>query len=144
MPCDTLLKEADSIWYEVSSSTQHFFSAFSYSSSLKKREKKIIKHAFDQPITSVTQDVPHCGKSLLPEGRSLRHQIEAGNILRCMEDDEPYKEHECSFKNTQRIIVISSSHKASITAVIKTNKKKFKKLLRSPPSGKSREKEIRQ
>lgn len=64
------------------------------------------------------------GKSLLPQGKCLRHQIEAGNLLRCMED-EPSEEHEHSFKNTQRIIVISSALKASITAVIK------KKLLRS-------------
>lgn len=58
------------------------------------------------------------GKSLLPQGKCLRHQIEAGNLLRCMED-EPSEEHEHSFKNTQRIIVISSALKASITAVIK-------------------------
>lgn len=40
-------------------------------------------------------------------------------------EDEPYEEHERSFKNTQHILVISSAPKASITAVIK-------KLLRSP------------
>lgn len=34
-------------------------------------------------------------------------------------EDEPYEEHERSFKNTQHILVISSAPKASITAVIK-------------------------
>lgn len=61
-------------------------------------------------------------------GKSLRHQIESGNGLRCMED-EPGEEHELTFKNTQGIIVISSALKAFITAVVK---KKEKKLLRTP------------
>lgn len=34
-------------------------------------------------------------------------------------EDEPREGHECSFRNTQRIIVISSALKASITAIIK-------------------------
>lgn len=34
-------------------------------------------------------------------------------------EDEPYEGHERSYKNTQRIIVISSALKASITTVIK-------------------------
>lgn len=51
-------------------------------------------------------------------------------------EDEPYEEHERSFKNTQHIIVISSALKASITAVIK----KTPTLPLKFPSGKSREK----
>lgn len=113
MPCDTFLKEADSVCYVTLASVHNRFLFF---------EKK--KNTFDQTIASITSDILHCRKSLLPQGNSLRHQIGAGNVLGCMED-EPYKGHECSFKNTRCNIVISSALKASITAVVK------KKLLRS-------------
>lgn len=50
MPCDTLLKEADTAGWN----TTHFFFLF------------FDRNAFDRPIASVTYDTLHCGKSLSP------------------------------------------------------------------------------
>lgn len=79
-------------------------------------------------------------KSLLPQGKSSRHQTEAGNVLLCLED-EPYKGRAfLKKKKTRCIIVISSAHKASIIAVIQTQKTKPSYAF---PAGRSREKKQR-
>lgn len=81
-------------------------------------------------------------KSLLPQGKSSRHQTEAGNVLLCLED-EPYKGraflkkkntvHYCNFISSQSLN--HSSHPNP----------KNKTLLRFPkfPAGRSREKKQR-
>lgn len=116
MPCDKLLQERD--LFDVESAAAQSRSFFFLYLLGKKIKNLLTSQSQSSHKTFLTTENYFTHKA-----NPLRHQIEAGNMLSRMED-EPCEECEHSFKNTQRILVISSALKASITAVIK-------KLLRS-------------
>lgn len=117
----------------------------------KKKKKRLHTYIVYFPLSlkkmllTSQSHLPHAAffvaaKSLLPQGKSSRHQTEAGNVLLCLED-EPYKGR-AFLKKTRCIIVISSAHKASIIAVIQTQKTKpsyaFQNSLQEDPEKRNR------
>lgn len=121
---------------------------------VEKKKKKIrlhtyivyFPHSLKKMLLTSQSHLPHAAffvaaKSLLPQGKSSRHQTEAGNVLLCLED-EPYKGRAFFKKNTVHYCNFISSQ--SLNHSSHPNPKN-KTLLRFPkfPAGRSREKKQR-
>lgn len=134
MPCDALLKGADSVWCrkkEEENTPAHIYCIFS---------TFFEKDAFDQPITSATCCILRRSKITSPTRQILKT---SNRSWKCTPLFGGWAlQRTCFLKKPQCIIVISSAHKASIIAVIQTQKTKpsyaFQNSLQEDPEKRNR------